>query len=52
MSLAMLSLADRRHEMTDFKLVTVAAHLGVGLDQAHNALADARATKAIFEKVR
>jgi DNA polymerase-3 subunit epsilon len=52
MSLAMLRLADQRHVMPDFKLVTVAAQLGVSLEQAHNALADARAAKAIFEKVR
>ena len=51
MSLAMLRLADARNEMPDFKMVTVAAHLGIPIEQAHNALADARATKAIFEKV-
>jgi DNA polymerase III epsilon subunit-like protein len=52
MGLAMLRLVDIRHELPDFKLTTVAARLGVPLDQAHNALQDARATKSIFEKVR
>ena len=52
MSLAMLRLAENRHAMSDFKLVTVAAQLGLPVEQAHNALADARVTKAIFEKVR
>ena len=52
MSLAMLKLAPSRHEMPDFKLTTVTAKLGISLVQAHQALADARAAKAIFELVR
>lgn len=52
MSLAMLRLAEFRHEMPDFKLVTVAAKLDIPIERAHNALEDVRATKSIFEKVR
>jgi len=52
MCLAMLRLVPVRHEMTDFKLATVAARLGVPFKNAHQALADVRATKAIFELVR
>jgi DNA polymerase-3 subunit epsilon len=51
MSLAMLRMAGIRHELTDFKLTTVAATLGVPLPAAHTAPADIRATRHVFEKV-
>lgn len=49
MSLAMQHLLAERPTMPNFQLGTVAAQLGVPLEQAHDALHDARATKAIYE---
>ncbi len=49
MTMAALRLADRRALMPNFKLGTVAEVLGVPLLNAHDALADVRATKAIYE---
>jgi DNA polymerase III subunit epsilon len=51
MSVAMMHLAAVRHEMVDFKLGTVAARFGITMENAHNALSDARTTRAIFERV-
>jgi DNA polymerase III alpha subunit (gram-positive type) len=51
MSLAMLRMAGVRHELTDFKLTTVAAKLGILLPAAHTAPADIRATRHVFERV-
>ncbi len=54
MVLASSRLADRRAEMENFKLATVAKFLGVNVeDEAlHNALYDIRLTKAIYNIVK
>jgi DNA polymerase-3 subunit epsilon len=49
MTMAALRLADRRSSMPNFKLTTVAEALGVAPFEAHDALADVRATKSIYE---
>jgi DNA polymerase-3 subunit epsilon len=53
MVLASACLADRRHEMENFKLATVAKFLGVNVDDAslHNADYDIFLTKAIYDIV-
>jgi len=51
MTLAMVHLANVRHELTDFKLATVAAKLQIPAEGLHTALQDARITRAVFEKV-
>lgn len=50
MSLAAEYLSDERREMPDFKLKTVAPMFGVKLVNAHDALADVRATAEIYAK--
>jgi DNA polymerase-3 subunit epsilon len=54
MVLASAKLAERRHEMENFKLATVAKFLGVNVDDAalHNALYDINLTKAIYNLVK
>jgi DNA polymerase-3 subunit epsilon len=54
MVLASAKLAERRHEMENFKLATVAKFLGVNVDDAalHNALYDIYLTKAIYNLVK
>jgi DNA polymerase-3 subunit epsilon len=52
MSLAAVHLLDVRNEMADFKLATVAKWLNIDLNNAHDALADVRATKELFLLVR
>lgn len=54
MVLASNKLADRRHEMENFKLSTVAKFLGVQVndDDLHNAFYDIYLTKAIFDIVK
>lgn len=45
-------LKDRRHEMENFKLMTVARFLGIEVDesQLHDALYDVKLTKEIYER--
>jgi len=54
MVLASARLAERRAEMENFKLATVAKFLGVNVDDAalHNALYDINLTKAIYNLVK
>ena len=47
------ALMDVRHEMDNFKLMTVAKELGVDTDgQAHDALFDVRVTREIYYKIQ
>jgi DNA polymerase-3 subunit epsilon len=54
MVLATLALADRRAQMENFKLSTVASAMGVEVNagELHNAMYDIYLTKAIFDKIR
>lgn len=54
MVLATLALADRRAQMENFKLSTVASAMGVEVNagEPHNAMYDIYLTKAIFDKIR
>jgi DNA polymerase-3 subunit epsilon len=54
MVLASARLAERRAEMENFKLATVAKFLGVSVDDTslHNALYDINLTKAIYNLVK
>ena len=54
MVLASNKLVERRAEMENFKLSTVAKFLGVNVDDAalHNALYDINLTKAIYNLVK
>jgi DNA polymerase III subunit epsilon len=49
MGLAAISLLNERPDMENFKLSTVAKKCGYQLDDEHDAMADVRATKAVFE---
>ena len=51
MTLAMVHLADVRHDLADFKLGTVAAHMGIPAQGLHTALHDATVARSIFERV-
>lgn len=54
MVLASAYLADRRAEMENFKLSTVAKFLGVSVsdDSLHNALYDIELTRAVYDIVK
>ena len=52
MSLAHEAFGDKRHVLPNFKLKTVARALGVELENAHDALADAIATSLVHERIR
>ncbi|MDH6534460.1 3'-5' exonuclease [Parabacteroides sp. 52] len=53
MVLASLHLAEKRHTMPDFKLETVARHLGIALDASklHDAAYDIQLTKEVYQKM-
>lgn len=51
MSIAADELRDERASMPNFKLATVAEKLGVQLTNAHDALADVRCAKAIYDHI-
>jgi DNA polymerase-3 subunit epsilon len=52
--LASQKLMMQRHTMPNFKLMTVAKHLNIPLDESklHNAMYDIEITKAIYEKIK
>jgi DNA polymerase-3 subunit epsilon len=49
MTLSAHHLMRERRRLDNFKLGTVCSYLGIELANAHNALADVRATKAVYE---
>lgn len=52
LSQALDALLKERHRLPNFKLGTVAEHLNIPLDNAHDALADVTATREIYHLLK
>jgi len=53
MNLAMYILQSERHQLTNFKLITVAEYLGIDLDKrnAHDALYDVELARKVYKEI-